>query len=59
MKDFEIFYNALSIGWHLKKVLEIEPKLLDDPILYNKFLFWLERHIAGNKYKSKYVSTKR
>jgi hypothetical protein len=43
-KEFEIFYNALSVGWHLRKIVELEPDMLCDTIRYDKFIGWLERH---------------
>lgn len=44
MKDFEILYNALSVGWHLAKLKEAAPDLLKDPKEFERFLGWLERH---------------
>jgi hypothetical protein len=43
-KEFEIFYNSLSVGWHLKRIMELEPEMLNNPLLYNKFISWLDRH---------------
>lgn len=43
-KSFEIFKNALSVGWHLRKVQEADPTFLDDPKDYKSFIGWLERH---------------
>ncbi len=43
-KNFEILYNALSVGWHLAKIKEAAPELLKDPKDFERFLKWLERH---------------
>lgn len=41
-KYFEIFYNALSVGWHLRKIMEIDDGFIGDN--YEKFAGWLSRH---------------
>jgi len=43
-KEFEIMYNALSVGWHLRKIMEIEPEIVNDEKLYKRFIAWLDRH---------------
>lgn len=51
-KEFEVFYNALSVGWHLRKIKEVYPELLEDPEDFRRFLVWLERHkLSPNKNK--------
>lgn len=42
--NFEVFYNALSIGWHLRKIKEVAPDLLLNLKDYERFEGWLERH---------------
>lgn len=42
-KDFEVMVNALSVGWHLRKIMEASP----DPMSreeWDKFVYWCERH---------------
>lgn len=50
-KEFEIMYNSLSLGWHLRRIIELEPNIMNDDILKHRFIFWLERHkiISPNK----------
>lgn len=43
-KSFEIFRNALSIGWHLNKIMDLEPDILKDKESWDRFVKWLERH---------------
>lgn len=43
-KEFEILYNALSVGWHLRKIKEAWPEALEDPEEFRYFLKWLDRH---------------
>ena len=50
-KEFDIFYNALSVGWHLAKIMEIEPKLIKDIKDWKKLVGWLERHKIKNDKK--------
>lgn len=51
--EFEILYNALSVGWHLRKIKEVAPELLENEEDFNRFIGWLERHKCkphgGNK----------
>ncbi len=42
--EFEIFYNALSVGWHLRKIKEVNPELLKNEKEWIRFMGWLERH---------------
>ena len=41
---FEVFYNALSVGWHLSKIVELDESLLLDTKHWKLFKQWLERH---------------
>lgn len=43
-RSFEIFYNTLSIGWHLRKVAEADPDFKLEGDSFDKFIKWLERH---------------
>ena len=43
-KSFSIFYDALSVGWHLRRIMELEPDIVSKQELYDKFLGWLGRH---------------
>ena len=43
-KDFEILYNALSVGWHLRKILEISPNIVESQVEYDRFILWMTRH---------------
>ena len=43
-KEFIILYNALSVGWHLRRIIEAEPGIVSDPRHYQRFIAWLERH---------------
>lgn len=43
-KSFEVLYNALSVGWHLRRIKEADPELLKDPEEFERFMGWLERH---------------
>ncbi len=59
-KEFSIFLNALSIGWHLRKIMEAKPDLMKDKELYDKFIYWLERHeIKPIKNKKNNISAKK
>lgn len=42
-KDNAIFNNALSVGWHLRRVVEQSDFLLDDNN-WKDFVVWMERH---------------
>lgn len=39
---FDIFYNALSVGWHLRRLVEINPHFIANN--HHEFMAWLERH---------------
>ena len=53
-KEFKIFINALSVGWHLSKVMEAEPDLIKDIDEFEHWTNWLERHnIKKDEYKKK------
>ena len=43
-KEFEISYNAFSVGWHLCKLADLDPELLNSPEQWEKFLGWIKRH---------------
>lgn len=43
--DFEILYNALSLGWHLRKITEISPDILSTTENKDRFDAWLARHM--------------
>ena len=49
--SFLVMYNSLSIGWHLKKIIELEPDILKDKESYRKFQYWLNRHIEPKEIK--------
>ena len=44
-KDFEILYNALSVGWHLGKIAEVNKDILNSKENMERFLKWLARHL--------------
>lgn len=46
-KEFEIMYNALSVGWHLRKILEISPNIIATQKEQDRFDLWLKRHKVG------------
>lgn len=46
-KDFEIFINGLSVGWHLAKIKE-NGKILEDGEEYEKLRRWIERHFKAD-----------
>jgi len=48
-KDFEIMYNALSIGWHLRKIMELNPNIVED----ERLILWLIRHKILKQVKRK------
>lgn len=33
-------YNALSVGWHLRKIMELNPDIIEE----DRFILWLMRH---------------
>ena len=39
---FEVFYNSLSVGWHLRRLAEIDDVFMANN--YDQFKSWLERH---------------
>lgn len=43
-KSFEVFQNAISVGWHLRKIQEADPTFMDKKEDWEKFIEWLERH---------------
>ena len=47
-KEFLITYNALSVGWHLAKLAELDPEMLASPEQWERFLGWLKRHFKVN-----------
>ena len=55
--DFEIMYNALSVGWHLRKIAEINPMIVSSEAREKRFLEWLGRHLAMHT-KSNYGQSK-
>lgn len=44
-KDFELLYNALSLGWHLRRIAEMSPDILNSREKKEKFDAWLARHL--------------
>ena len=40
----EIMENALSVGWHLAKIYEADPEILESLEQWEKFSKWLRRH---------------
>lgn len=52
-RDFEILYNALSVGWHLRKILEISPDIIASDTERDRFDLWLQRHKVWTQKKSK------
>ena len=42
--SFEVFYNALSVGWHLRRIAEADPQFMADKVKWNRFVGWMERH---------------
>jgi len=43
-KSFEIFYNALSVGWHLQKIADADPNFMAGDELWERFTGWMNRH---------------
>lgn len=43
-QHYEVFYNALSVGWHLRKIAEAAPGFMDDQENWERFVGWMERH---------------
>ena len=43
-KDFWLFYNALSVGWHLAKIAELSEDILNTKENKESFDKWLGRH---------------
>lgn len=41
-KDFELIYNAFSVGWHLRKIMEVSPNVFVGNEA--RFAAWLQRH---------------
>ena len=50
---FEVLYNALSVGWHLRKILEISPNIIDSQVEYDRFILWMTRHKILKEVKKK------
>lgn len=42
--SFEVFKNALSVGWHLRKIQEADSTFMDRPEDWDKFVEWCKRH---------------
>ena len=51
--NFEIFYNALSVGWHLAKIMSLDKDMVSETPEYEKFIKWLGRHDISEKTNSK------
>ena len=34
----------MSLGWHLRRVIELEPNLISNQEEWDRFVAWLERH---------------
>lgn len=47
-QSFEVFYNSLSVGWHLRRIVEAdgEPMTKEQ---FTKFVGWMERHNLKEK----------
>lgn len=43
-QDQDIFYNTMSLGWHLKQLMLAQPELFKDSAFQEKFFKWLQRH---------------
>ena len=48
-KSFEIFINALSVGYHIGKISETDPDFMKDLQSWEKFVSWMERHNIKKK----------
>jgi len=46
-KEIQLDYNALSVGWHLGKIREIDKDILKDPEHWKWFCIWLEKHFKA------------
>lgn len=44
-EDFEIMYNAMSVGWHLGKIAEVNKDVLNNKENMERFLKWIGRHL--------------
>ena len=42
--SFEVFKNALSVGFHFRKIQEADPTFMDNPEDCKRFLEWMKRH---------------
>ena len=52
-KETELVINALSVGWHLCKIKEIDPTIFTKEEEFKRLLKWLDRHeINGNNYEN-------
>lgn len=47
-KDFKLFLDTLSVGWHLKCIAKNNRKMFLDEKNWNEFIIWLERHLQKN-----------
>jgi hypothetical protein len=53
-QSFEVFYNSLSVGWHLRRVAEADPQPMTAE-QWDRFVGWMERHnlkLKPNEIKS-------
>lgn len=41
--NYEVLYNALSVGWHLRKIAEADSEPMNKE-QWKKFVGWMERH---------------
>lgn len=42
-QSFEVFYNSLSVGWHLRKIAEADQEPMT-PEQWVRFVGWMQRH---------------
>ena len=42
--EFEIMYNALSVGWHLRRIMEAVKEKSLTKEERKRFVGWLKRH---------------
>ena len=46
-REFQLMYNALSVGWHLGKIREIDKDILKSDENWKWFCIWLEKHFKA------------
>ena len=50
-KEFQIAYNAFSVGWHLCRISDLEKGILKDDENWKWFIIWLEKHFRAQPKK--------